>query len=200
MAAEEKKIGFFDETFTLPCGINVRKHLHWREIDSLARVMANVLLIVDEKAGTMVKGYATPFAETLLFLTYCTDCDLKRFEYPEPVEGEDESYGGAINPDALMDWAMENSVDKDKFDEWCESWIPAWDMAHDYASVIRDQYRQANSLEHKLLMAFGDILDGTSEEVVKGAAGLGETLIDLIGKTKEAAKPQGGVVNFAKKK
>lgn len=194
---EKNTAGYFEETLIIPGGIHAKKHLHWSDINSLARMLANASLMADDKAGTLVYTGPSLFAKTFLFLTYCTDCDTKQFEYPESEDGE---LGGEINADALMDWAMETGLDRECFAEWCESWEVACELGDTYASVLCGQYCQEHDIGHRLMTAFGDVLDGTSEEVVKSANGLGEMLIDLIGKSREAAKPQGGVVNFAKKK
>lgn len=200
MATEEKTVGYFEETTDIGCGILAKRHLRWSDINSLARAMANASLVADEQRGTMVLGALTPFAETFLFLVYCTDCNTKQFEYPEPEDKTEDYIGGEINADALMDWAMENSIDKEYFGEWCESWGVACKIADNLARVVYEQYRQEMDFGHKLTMAFGDVLDGTSEDIIKNANGLGEMLIDLIGKTKEAAKPQGDIVSLAKKR
>ncbi len=52
---------------------------------------------------------------------------------------------------------------------------------------------------HHLLLAFGDVLDGSTKDGIVEASCLGEDLSGLIGKAKEVNVPQSGAVNFAKK-
>lgn len=188
---EENKVGYFDEMAQLDCGVKVRKHLHWNEINGLAQEIARAMLFADEESGTLVyTGDPSYSVEAVIFLRHCTDFDMSKFTYEET---------GDINIEALMDWAMENGILEGHY-SLCESWRYAYNMAYHMADIINEEHKQKMDFGHRLTMAFGDILDGSTKEVIENATGLGETLIDLIGKSKEAAKPQGGIVNFAKKK
>ena len=193
---EENKVGFFDEVTEVVEGLHARTHLHWNEITALARDVATARLVADEDAQTLVITVLSESMRMLLFLKHCTDFDFDKFRFAPGEDGEP----GDINVDAVMDWAMENNVRGWKFDGWCKSWDDAYCLGDSYADILYEQYRQEMDFGHRLSVAFGDVLDGSTKDIIENATGLGETLIDLIGKTKEATIPQGGIVNFAKKK
>ena len=191
-AKPEEKVDYFDKVEECG-GIHIKHRMHWSEIKRAARALADGLVIADEKKKTMVIGGTMPVVKTYVFLSACTDCDMTRFEYPDT---------GDLNEEAMMDWVMEHGMlDKIQcYGHGIESWERICDLAYEYANIIVEQHNQEMDFGHRLTLAFGDVLDGSTSEIVENAAGLGETLIDLIGKSKEAAKPQGGIVNFAKKK
>lgn len=192
--AEGMEKGFFDKTIELYDGLNVRLNAHWDEIDRAARELAMMYLVGDESRGTLVENPASLVGEVLCFLRNFTDFD------ETIVTNED----GDIDINRFMDYVLEHGI-IDRYglinDGGYE--LKAWELAKDrgwaYAHILIDQHEQEYDVGHRLILRFGDVLDGASEAVTENAKELSEELITLIGKAKEANNPT-GVLNFAKKK